>query len=132
MASRDLYGTVGSVTMEKLIAGTLPPVKVGYGKIRKGSAETAYVRGTLLAKSSTDNKLVILGTEADTDEELVADCVLAEDVTVGTTEDVTVPVYTMGEFNVSGVIVADNYTITEADKDELRKKNIYFGLIDEI
>ena len=56
-----------------------------------------------------------------------ADCVLADDVEVGTTADENVVVYVEGNFNEDALIVAEDYTITEADKDELRTKRIYIG-----
>ena len=55
------------------------------------------------------------------------DCVLTDDTTVGTTEDESVTVYISGNFNEDALIVASGYTITEADKDELRKKGILLG-----
>ena len=36
-------------------------------------------------------------------------------------------VYVEGNFNEDALIVAEDYTITEADKDELRTKRIYIG-----
>ena len=56
-----------------------------------------------------------------------ADCVLADDTVVGTTNDENVLVYFFGHFNVSALTVAEDYAITEADKDELRKKGILLG-----
>ena len=135
MANRDMYSSVGTYAYEKLIAGTLPPVKVGSGTIRKlGTADTLK-RGTILAKSSGsagDGKLVILGTSAATNETLTPDCILTDDVEVGTSADVKAPVYVMGDFNVDAVIVATGYTITEDDKDALRQRNIYFGYVADV
>ena len=48
------------------------------------------------------------------------------DVEVGTSDDVTVPVYLTGCFNTNKCIVADSYTMTEADKDALREGGIFF------
>ena len=61
-----------------------------------------------------------------------ADCVLAEDVTVGTTSDENVPVYVTGDFNIDALIVAEDYTITQADKDTLRMKGIYLGTVQPV
>ena len=60
-----------------------------------------------------------------------ADCVLCDDVTVGTTSDENVAVYVTGCFNAAALIVDENYTLTEADKDELRKKGILLGTVQE-
>jgi len=60
-----------------------------------------------------------------------ADCVLCDDVTVGTTSDENVAVYVSGCFNAAALIVDEDYTLTEADKDELRKKGILLGTVQE-
>lgn len=127
------YRKIAEYTPDDLIASTIPAIQVAGCTIRKeGSAETTYKRGTILAKSSIDAKCVILGTEAaDAVEEVPAEVltpygILCDDITVGTSEDVSVPVYTAGCFNLNKVIVADEYTITEADKDALRCRNIVF------
>ena len=57
---------------------------------------------------------------------MIQDCILCDDTTVGTTEDLAVAVYTAGCFDPDKVIVKEGYTITEADKDELHKRNIVF------
>lgn len=59
------------------------------------------------------------------------DCVLTDDVTVGTSSDENVTVYISGDFNTEKLIVAEGYTITEADKDALRLKNILLGTLME-
>ncbi len=180
---------VGDMAYDKLIAGITPPVHVNSGIIRKLAAEATLVRGTVLAKSSVNNKLVILGTTpadavdavpptyaltediaitagktyytrsgaegsyvytavaapdvaniatyyemtnpgspAVAAEVLTTDCILCDDVEVGTAADVTVPVYTAGCFNHDALIVKDGYTMTEADKDKLRERGIYLGI----
>ena len=60
---------------------------------KEATAAATYKRGTVLALSAGtagDGKLVILGSTATTNETLTANCILAEDVEVGTTADVTV------------------------------------------
>ena len=98
-------------------------------KRQKLSKADTIKRGTVLAKSggtAGDNKLVVLGTAAASNEVLTAYCILCDDVAVGTTDDVIAPVYLMGCFNSNKVIVADSYTMTEADKDALRNGGIVF------
>ena len=123
---KNLSNHLGEMTFDGLIIGLTPAVQVDGGIIRKLSAETTLVRGTLLAKSDKDNKLVVLGTNAEDGEKLTPNCVLCDDITVGTAEDESVAVYTAGCFNLEKVTVADGYTITEGDKDELRIRNIAF------
>ena len=101
---------------------------VSGGTIRKLAEAATIKRGTILAKSSGtsgDGKLVVLGTAATGDEVLTANCILCDDVEVGTSDDVTVPVYLTGCFNTNKCIVADSYTMTEADKDALREGGIF-------
>ena len=60
----NLYRLVGEIGYENLIAGTNPPTDVCIRTLRRESvAETTYPMGTILAKSSRDNLLVILGTQ---------------------------------------------------------------------
>lgn len=187
-----LYSEVGEMAYDKLIAGITPPVHVNSGVIRKLAAEATYVRGTVLAKSSVDNKLVILGTvaaessqafdgtgtetkftvtakpltinsvkvagvavtvtsyDASTGvvvlaaapavgtgnvvvyyplEVMTPDCILCDDVIIGTVADVNTVVYTAGCFNKDALTVKDAYTMTEADKDKLRERGIYLGVV---
>lgn len=124
---RILSRKVDSMEYDGLISGLTPEVKVTGGTIRKLTVAATYVRGTILAKSSGDDKLVILGTEASGDETLTPDCILADDVEVGTDEDVSVAVYDMGCFNPDKLTVKDGYEITETDKDALRVRGIYLA-----
>lgn len=120
---------VGEMSYDNLIAGITPPVHVSSGVIRKLAADAEYKRGTVLAKSSVDNKLVILGTTAETQETLVPDCILCDDTNIGTAADVNVAVYTAGCFNKEALIVKSEYTLSEADKDKLRERGIYLGTV---
>jgi hypothetical protein len=63
------------------------------------------------------------------EEELIPDCILCDDVSVGTNVDVNVAVYTGGCFNIDALTVKDGYTMTEADKDKLRERGIYLGTV---
>ena len=125
----ELSRIVDSMEYDGLISGLTPKVKVTGGTIRKLDSESTLERGTILARSSGtagDDKLVVLGTTAASNETLTADCILADDITVGDGEDVNVAVYDMGCFDPDKVKVADGYTITAADKDALRQRGIYF------
>lgn len=121
---KNLSNDLGEMAFDGLIAGLTPKTDVGGGTIRKLDAEATLVRGTILAKSDKDNKLVVLGTEAAEGEKLTADCVLCDDITVGTDADETVAVYIAGCFNPDKVTVAEGYTITEGDRDALRIRSI--------
>lgn len=120
---------VGEMAYDKLIAGITPPVHVNSGTIRMLAVAAEYKRGTVLAKSSVDDKLVILGTTAEAGETLVPDCILCDDTNIGTEADVNVAVYTAGCFNKEALIVKSEYTLSEADKDKLRERGIYLGTV---
>lgn len=121
----ELSKSLGTMEYDGLIADINPKLVVSGGTIRKLGTAGTIKRGTILAKSG-DNKLVVLGTAAASNEVLTAYCILCDDVDVGTADDVTAPVYLMGCFNSNKVTVADSYTMTEADKDALRNGGIIF------
>ncbi len=126
--ARSLNRKVGEMTPDKLIAGITPVVHVSAGELRGIAAEEVYKRGTVLAKSNVDAKLVVLGTDPAVDELLVPDCVLCDDTVVGT-DDVVAAVYTAGNFNTEALIVKEGYTLTEADKDKLRERGLYLTVV---
>lgn len=126
---KNLSAKIGESSYDGLITDINPAPIVRGGTIRKLAAEGTLKRGTILAKSSGtagDDKLVILGTDAESDETLTPYGILCDDVVVGTSEDVTVPVYLAGCFDDAKCIVAEGYTVTEADKDALRLGGIFF------
>lgn len=125
----ELSKSLGTMEFDGLIADINPKLVVSGGTIRNLSKADTIKRGTVLAKSggtAGDNKLVVLGTAAASNEVLTAYCILCDDVAVGTTDDVIAPVYLMGCFNSNKVTVADRYTMTETDKDALRNGGIVF------
>lgn len=128
--TRDMHEKIGSVTPENLFAGLEPHALTKAGVIRKLGTAGTLARGTLLAKSSGsagDGKLVIFGTTAASNETLTADCVLAEDIEVGTSADENALVYIQGNFNEDALILATGASLTEADRDALRVRNIILG-----
>lgn len=120
----NLSKKLGEMEFDGLITNTIPAVQTSGGVIAKVTEATTLKRGTVFAKSA-DGKLTILGSDA-AGEGAAADCILCDDVEVDTVADVTVPVYTAGCFDPEKVVVAEGYTMTEADKDELRKRGIVF------
>lgn len=125
----ELSKSLGTMEFDGLIADINPKLVVSGGTIRKLSKADTIKRGTILAKSSGtagDNKLVVLGTAAASNEVLTAYCILCDDVDVGTADDVTVPVYLAGCFNLNKCVTINDHTITEAEKDALRNGGIFF------
>lgn len=123
---KNLSKKLGEMEFDGFVTDIIPEVQVSGGVIEKLASEATYKRGTILAKSSTSGKLVILGTTADEGDTLTPDCILCDETVVGTEADVSVEVYTAGCFDPKKTFVADGYTITEADKDKLRERNIVF------
>ena len=124
--SKRLDENLGSVGYDGLIVANEPVADVFTVTIRKeATAAAAYKRGTVLAAGTAgDGKLVILGSTATTNETLTANCILAEDVEVGTTADVTVLAYRTGHFARNKLAVASGYTLKATDEEELRKAGI--------
>ena len=123
----------GTATVFDVIPGGDPSSVLTEVKV-DGAAVTAYtyhpLTGQIVFDSAPANtksiaiKYTVGGGNAD--------CVLAEDVTVGTTSDENVPVYVTGDFNIEALIVAEDYTITQADKDALRTKGILLGTVQPV
>ena len=123
--SKRLDENLGSVGYDGLIVANEPVADVFTVTIRKeATAAVTYKRGTVLALSAGDGKLVILGSTATTNETLTANCILAEDVEVGTTANVTVLAYRTGHFARNKLAVASGYTLKATDEEELRKAGI--------
>lgn len=116
---------VGTMEYDGLVSALEPPTQVRGGVIAAPEEETVYLRGTILAKSTKNGKLYILGTEAETGDTLTPDCILCDDTKVSAV-DADVAVYTAGCFDSNKCTVAEGYTITEADTDKLRERNIVF------
>ena len=126
---KNLYSKVGEMEFDGLITDITPKPIIQGRTIRKLGTAATLVRGTILAKSSGsagDGKMVVLGNTAASNETLTADCILCDDVEVGTSADVTVPVYLAGCFDPDKCTVKSGYTVTEDDKDVLRERGIIF------
>lgn len=126
--SKRLDENLGNVGYDGLIVANEPVADVLTVTIRKeATAAATYKRGTVLALSAGTaggGKLVILGSTATTNETLTANCILAEDVEVGTTADVTALAYRTGHFARNKLAVASSYTLKATDEEELRKAGI--------
>lgn len=126
----NLSKKLGEMNFDGLFTDVVPAVQVRGGIIRKQTTSAVTLkRGTILAKSygtADAGKLVILGSTAANNETLTPDCVLCDDVTVGTDADEKVAVYTAGCFDPDKVSATANYSITETDKDNLRMRGIVF------
>lgn len=126
--SKRLDENLGSVGYDGLIVANEPVADVFTVTIRKeATAAATYKRGTVLALSvgtADGGKLVILGTTVASNEVLTANCILAEDVEVGTAADVTALAYRTGHFARNKLIVKDSYILKATDEEDLRKAGI--------
>ncbi len=126
----ELFKKIGDTTSDDLFAGITPPARTDGRTVRAQSSGTvALKRGTLMAVSSTDGKLVPLGSTAASGETLTPDSVLCDEVIVGTA-DVNTAVYASGCFNENRIITAGEHTITAAEKDTLRKYDIILKAVE--
>ena len=123
--SKRIDETIGAVGFDNLINGQYPPAEVFTVKIRKEATEAKiYKRGTVLALSAGtagDGLRVILGTTAKSNETLTANCVLADDVEVGTASDAVATAYRTGQ---NSLITDNSHAISETDKEALRSAGI--------
>ena len=116
--SKNLCNKVGEIGQDNLIYAVLPPaheysvtIPAGSGVLKRGTV-LAYVDGTFAVLSAENTGK--------------AKCVLA--VTVDATEeDVITSAYFTGKLNRKALIVAEGYTMTAADEDELNKYGIYLA-----
>ncbi|MDE6727763.1 MAG: hypothetical protein K2J80_07465 [Oscillospiraceae bacterium] len=112
----ELSKTIAVMESDDLIVGTQPPCRAGGATVKKGAGELR--RGTIMAKGS-DGLLDVLGK----DTEAEAYGILTDDINAAD-EDLSTTIYISGKFNSNKITVADGYTITEKDKDTLRKYGI--------
>lgn len=115
--SEALVRKIGSVGQDNLIAKLFPPAEPFGVKVAAGQGQLK--RGTVLV-SGEDGTYTVLA-DAATGK---ANCVLADDVDASGTEAVTAVAYRTGHLNSRALIVAEGYTLTQADREELRRGGI--------
>ena len=111
--NKELCRKVGEVGQDNLIAKLFPPAET-FG-IKVAGGEGVLKRGTVMALSGTD--YVVLDAEATGK----ANCVLSDPVDASGESPVTAVAYRTGHLNRKALIVAEGYTMTAADEEELRK-----------
>lgn len=112
----SLMRKVGSIGQDNLIAKLFPPAETFGVTIAAGQGELA--RGAVLVPGS-DGTYTMLG--ADTTGK--ANCVLADPVDASDGA-VTAVAYRTGHFNTRALIAGEGYTLTAADREELRRGGI--------
>lgn len=129
--AENLVSKIGECGQDNLIAGLFPRALTMGVKVAAG--EGLLKRGTLLTAKS-DGTYVICGKKVATGEGESAQtttcgnpsAVLTVDVDASGSTAVAAVAYRSGNFNPHAVIVAKDYTLTAADKDNLRKYDIVF------
>lgn len=115
--SESLVRKIGSVGQDNLIAKLYPPAEPFGVKVAAGQGQLK--RGTVLVPGEDGTYTVL--ADAVTGK---ANCVLADDVDASGTEAVTAVAYRTGHLNSRALIVAEGYTLTQADREELRRGGI--------
>ena len=121
----DADGNVQSFTL------AADPLPVKINSVLDGEAE-ATITGynaqtgvvTLSAKPSAGTKSVHIKYDNPAPDKPC--CILCDDTEVGTSDDVPAAVYVGGCFDPQKCTVAENYTLSAADKDALRESGILF------
>ena len=129
--SKNLVTKVGECGQDNLIAGLFPRALTMGVKVAAG--EGLLKRGTLLT-AKDDGTYVICGkkeTTGEGDDAQTTICsnpsaVLTVDVDASGAAAVAAVAYRSGNFNPHAVIVAEDYTLSATDKDNLRKYDIVF------
>ena len=114
--NKELCRKVGETSQDNLIAKLFPPAEPFGVKIAAGQGVLA--RGAVLALSGTD--YVVLDSETTGK----ANCVLSDPVDASGESPVAAVAYRTGHLNRKALIVAEGYTMTAADEEELRKGGI--------
>ncbi|MCI7302309.1 MAG: head decoration protein [Clostridiales Family XIII bacterium] len=124
--SNFLNEKIDTPKRDGLIVDNFPPADVFSVTLRAVDKAVNLERGTVLALSTGtagDKKMVVLGTEAATNETLEANCILCDDTEVGTA-DVIGLAYRTGHFARNQLIAAESYKLTKTDEEALRKGGI--------
>lgn len=123
--SKRLDENIGTVDYDGLIVTNEPVADVFTVTIRKKTSEKAtFKRGTVLALSGVDGKMVALGTTAGSNETLTANAILCDDTEIGTAADVEATAYRTGHFARNKLIFSGEYTLKPADEEALRAAGI--------
>lgn len=123
--SKRLDENIGTVDYDGLIVTNEPVADVFTVTIRKETSEKAtFKRGTVLALSGGDGKMVALGTTAGSNETLTANAILCDDTEIGTAADVEATAYRTGHFARNKLIFSGEYTLKPADEEALRAAGI--------
>ena len=111
---------VETYVADNLIADNNQPLHVGTVTVASGEGELK--RGTVMTRNGSD-KFVITASTLRTGG-YFPEVILADDVDA-TSADTVARAYTSGDFKEESLIVDEHYTLSDADKADLKKNGIY-------
>lgn len=118
--SELLNGVDFETSYNKLIADTRHPADVKIINIASGQG--TLEAGTVISKATADGSFIVCGSDAGTAKYIVADVCESGDTTGSTVPGV---VYMSGSFRLDALVVADSYTLTDADVENLELTGNY-------
>lgn len=125
---KRLDENLGGMAYDNLLNSNFPNADVFTVSVKPGQG--VLPRGAVLALSSGtsgNGQMALLGEAAAENEVLTANAILSDPVDTGDDASAAAPfalAYRTGHFNMPALIVKEGYTITDADKEELRKAGI--------
>ena len=111
--SKGLVNKVGQTGQDNLIAKLFPRALTFGVRIAAGQGELK--RGTVLVMNDSGEYTML-----DNETTGKANCILADPVDASGDNAVTAVAYRTGHFNTRALITAQDYTMTAADREELR------------
>ena len=114
------------MSYDNLLASTKHSPDVNIVNIASGQG--TVVRGTVLCLTSED-KYIVMGSDVDEGVTYKANCIVSDTVDTGTEagDEVPVCVYVSGHMNSKALIVAESYTLSDDDKENLRLAGLYIS-----
>lgn len=103
---------VGEYKPDKLIAGNTHPIDTKGITLSMGSG--TYLRGTLINRQGTICNIQIVEEEEVLDQPIG---ILTDDINLSETDVTKVVIYISGEFRASEIIVGDDVTIDDFERD---------------
>lgn len=115
--SKGLVNKAGQIGQDNLIAKPFPRALTFGIRIAAGQGELK--RGTVLVMNDGGEYAIL-----DNETTGKANCILADPVDASGNNAVTAVAYRTGHFNTRALITGEDYTMTAADREELRRGGI--------
>ena len=112
---------IGRTESDNLLATYAHPAAVGSVTVAGLAKETTYKRGTVLARGADDKFVIAAGTAGT-----AAEAIMASDTKIGTADTVA-EVFVSGDFFEPALVLAEGYSLSEADRLSLKHAGIYIA-----